>query len=349
MDAVNAMDVLKQQIADKQIGSLYLFYGDEAYLIDTYHTRLKKSLLIPEDELMNLDELDKPSVQTIMTCAETFPLMVDRRLVIVQDSGLFAMKKKGEGEEEPDSNEDMEALEAFFGNMPETTVLVFIESNVDKRTRSYKALTKYGLAVEFKTLDEDGLAKWIIIEARRRGLKIDRPTAAYFIHAVGTDMSVLQTEMNKLFSYKEGTGLIVHEDIDKIITPSLETDIFRMLDAMGNHRAREAYHIYRNLIITGESEHMIFAMTRRQIDLLYKTAVYQREGLRAEQIAQAMKTRDWIARKNMQQASKFSFGKLKEAMEETLRFDVGIKSGTITPGRAIELLIARYGSRMAGR
>ena len=349
MDAVNTMDLLKQQIADKQIGSLYLFYGNEAYLIDTYRSRLKKSLLTPEDELMNLDELDKPSAQTIMACAETFPLMVDKRLVIVQDSGLFALKSKDDSDDQPEEGGDVEALANFFENVPDTTVLVFIESSVDKRSRTYKALAKNGLAVEFKTLDNDDLAKWIIIEARRRGLRIDRPTAAYFIGAVGTDMSQLQTEMNKLFSYKEGTGIIVHDDIDHIITPALETDIFHMLNAIGSHRAKDAYRIYRNMIITGESEHMIFAMTRRQIDQLYKTAVYQREGYRGEKIAEAMKLRDFQVRRNLQQASQFPFAKLKEAMDETLRFDVGIKSGTITPGRAIELLIAKYGSRMAGR
>lgn len=348
MDAVNGMDLLKQQIAEKKIGSLYLFYGSEAYLIDTYHARLKKSLLAPEDELMNLDELDKPSARTIMDCAETFPLMVDRRLVIVQDSGLFMLKGKSEGEEDaPQESADVQELASFFENVPETTVLVFIETNVDKRSRTYKALEKNGLVVEFKTLDQDDLAKWIAIEARRRGLRIDKLTASYLIGAVGTDMSVLQTEMNKLFSYKEGTGLIQREDIDKVITPSLEADIFKLLNAIGSHKAKDAFRIYRNMVITGESEHMIFAMTRRQIDLLYKTAVYQREGYRADQIAEQMKLRSFMVTRNLQQASRFSFPKLKEAMEETLRFDVGIKSGTITPGRAMELLIARYGSRMA--
>lgn len=341
MDVASAMDLLKNQIEQRELKSLYLFYGEEGFLIDTYRGRIKKSLLTEADELMNLDELEGAvAVDHIIACAETFPLMVDRRLVIVQDSGYFAPGK---------SENDVQALSAFFEYVPPETVLIFIESKVDKRSRTFKALEANGMAVEFKALDEEGLAKWIMIEARRRKLRIEKLTAQYLIHYCGTDMSDLNMEMNKLFSYKEGTGIVERKDIEDIVTMSLETNVFHMMDAIGNQRVQEAYRIYQNLLKTGENDYYIFSLVRRQIDMLFKTAVYQRDHYDASSIARAMGIRDFMARKNMQQASKFPIKKLSEAMDETLKYDVGIKSGTITAGRAIELLIAKYGSRMASR
>ena len=338
MDAAGAMDQVKQQIEQKNLGSLYLFFGEETFLIETYRSRILRSLMTEADELMNLDELNGPvTAETIINCAETFPLMVDRRLVIVHDSGLFATVK---------SEDEIETISSFFARVPSETVLLFIESKVDKRSRVYKALEANGTAVEFQQLDEDALARWIMIEARRRRLRMDKLTALYLIHIAGTDMHDLEMEMNKVFAYKEGTGVVVREDIDPIVTISPETNIFHMMDAIGNQRAQEAYRIYRNLLKAGENEYYIFSLVRRQIDMLFKTAVYRRDRYDAAAIAKAMSVQPFVARKNLQQASKFSVKKLKDAMEETLRYDVGIKNGTITAGRAIELLIARYGSRM---
>ena len=337
MDAVNRMDIIKSEIEQKALRPLYLFYGEETFLIDTYLKRIRKLLLNDGDELMNLDEMEgQVSEEAVISSAETFPFMVDKRLVIVHDSGFFA-------------GGECEALCNYFPQVPDTTVLIFVESKVDKRSRAYKTVDKSGLAVEFTKLSEEALAKWIMIEARRRRLKMDRMTAQYFIRAAGTDMNDLSSEMEKLFSYKEGTGLVTDQDIDRIVTLSLETNIFHMMDAIGNQRVQEAYRIYRNLLKAGESEQYIFALLRRQIDLLYKTSVYRKDQYDAGEIARLMKVQPFVARKNLQQASRFSEQKLVDAMEETLRYDTAIKNGGITPGRAIELLIAKYGSRMSAR
>ena len=349
MDAVNRVEMVRAETEENRLRSLYLFYGKETFLIDTYLNRIKKSLILPGDELMNLDETEgRVPEDQIINSAETFPFMAEKRLVIVHDSGFFASKKK-ENDPEGEEKDAPTALMTFLSHVPETTVLIFVESDVDKRNRLYKALDKSGLAVEFEPLSEDALARWIGIEARRRKLKMDKNAAFYLLRQVGSDMNELNSEMEKLFSYRQAAGVVTNQDIDQVVTVSLETNIFHMMDAIGNQRAQEAFRIYRNLIITGENENYIFAMLRRQIDLLYKTSIYKRDGLSVGEIMSAMGQRDYVVRKNLQQASRFSQKKLEEAMEETLKYDTAIKTGGITPGRAIELLIAKYGSRMSSR
>lgn len=332
------MDGLKKQIEERQFRSLYVFYGDETYLLETYRTRLVRAIMDPEDEMMNLDEIHgKPDVRTIINSAETFPLMAEKRMVIVHDSGYFEVDASGAYDEIAD----------FMGKVPDSTVLVFIESHIDKRSRVYKAAQKYGYLVEFKTLDDGDLAKWMTIEARRRKLKMDIPTAQYFIHLAGNDMNLLHQEMEKVFSFKEGTGIVYREDLEQIVTPSLETNIFHMMDAIGNQQVQEAFRIYQNLLQVGENVYMIYALIRRQIGILYKTAVYLSERYDVNAIAAAMKLKPFAVKKNMAQVRKFSKDKLREAMMELLEYDVSIKNGIIKPERVIELMIAKYGSRMA--
>lgn len=332
------MDGLKKQIEDGALRSLYLFYGDETYLLETYHNRLLRSMMEPEDEMMNYDEMQgRVAAEQIMNSAETFPLMTEKRLVVVRDSGAF----------ETDGNAAYEPLVGFFSQLPDTVVLVFIESHVDKRSRLYKAAQKYGYIVEFTTLRETDLCKWLMIEAKRRHLKMDIMTAQYFLHLAGTDMNLLNQEMEKVFAYKEGCGVILREDLERIVTPSLETNVFRMMDAIGNQQAQEAFRIYQNLRRVGENAYMIFALLRRQIDLLYKTSVYLAERYDANTIAKTMNVKPFIAKKNMAQARKFSREKLREAMSELLQFDVDIKNGVLKPEQVIELMITKYGSKMA--
>lgn len=332
------MDGLRKQIEERNIRSLYVFYGEETYLLETYRVRLLRALMEPEDEMMNYDEMHgEPDVRKLINSAETFPLMAERRMVVVNDSGIFATGK----------SDDYEDLAAFFARVPDTTVLVFVETKIDKRSRIFKAAQKYGYVVEFKPLKEDDLAKWMIIEAKRRRLKMDMVTAQYFINLAGNDMNMLHQEMEKVFSYKEGSGVILREDLDQIVTPSLETNIFRMMDAIGNQQVQEAFRIYKNLLQVGENVYMIYALLRRQIGLLYKTSVYVSERYDANTIASLMKVQPFVAKKNMAQARKFAIDKLRNAMMELLDYDVAIKSGTIKPERVVELMIAKYGSRMA--
>ncbi len=329
------MDELKRQIEEHSLRSLYLFYGEETYLLETYRARVLKSLMQPEDEMMNFDELLRPSgALEIINSAETLPFAAERRLVIVRDSHAFELEGAG----------NFGPLYDFFASVPDTTVLIFIESHVDKRSRLYKALQKYGQIVEFTPLSEADLIKWTIIEARRRKLRIDGNTAQYFIRTAGTDMHRLHREMEKLFSYKEGTGIILREDVDSIVTPSLEDTVFHMMDALGSRQAAEAFRIYRNLLRIGENAYMIFALLRRQIDILYKTSVYMSERYDAAAIAEAMKIRPFAARKNMAQARKFPASSLRKAMTELLDYDTKIKNGLIKPEQAIELMLARYGT-----
>ena len=152
------MKGLKEQIQKGQIGSLYLFYGEERFLIQLYEQRIKKALLLPEDEMMNLDVLQSPQDPLMVrTSIETLPFMAERRVVIIKESGAFELKAG-----------KLSELSELMQDVPETTTVVWIESKVDKRSKLFKAVQKAGYVVEFKRLGEGELLTWICQELKRK-------------------------------------------------------------------------------------------------------------------------------------------------------------------------------------
>ena len=125
------------------IKSLYLCYGNEDYIKKQYVNDIKNKIIEPSYEVMNLERHDgkKVSVDQIIDFAETMPFMSERRLLIIQDSGFFKSGRK----------EESAKLFDYIDKIPSSTCIIFMESDIDKRTSLYKKVNKNHTALEFKT------------------------------------------------------------------------------------------------------------------------------------------------------------------------------------------------------
>ncbi len=129
------MKVLNQDIKTRQFKPVYLLFGEESFLKKSYKKRLKEAI-VGEDS-MNFHQYEGKGLdlQEIISLANTMPFFGDRRLILIEDSGLF----KGSG---------AELLVNYLPEMPDTTCFVFVESEVDKRNKLYKKVKDFGTAFE---------------------------------------------------------------------------------------------------------------------------------------------------------------------------------------------------------
>lgn len=324
------MKGLKEQIQKGQIGRLYLFYGEENYLIQLYERRIKKALLLPEDEMMNLDIMQNPQDPVAAKASiETLPFMAERRLVIIKDSGAFETRPG-----------KLSELADYMQDIPESTTLLWIESKVDKRSKLYKAVQKYGYAVDFKRLSENELLTWIGQELHRRGLTMDRSTAAYFYSLTGNDMNRIITELEKLVSYVKEAGVITRQDVDQIVSVTIESNVFKLTDYLGNQQPAAAYRIYRQLLDNNEPIQRIFYMMIRQFRLLYKASLMQ--GADRAMIAKELGVPTFAAGNYQLQARRFGQQRLRELLNQLLEMDVAVKTGELDAEEAVTLVILQY-------
>ena len=168
----NEITLLKKQIKENKTDKLYLFFGEEKFLIDKYIkdiTNLVPDMGFPEFNRIIIDGAEA-SLSDISDAVDSFPMMSDRKLIIITDTGAFGAKS---------SAEIKEYYTTLFGKITDDTVLIIREENVDKRSAVYKSIKKYGTVVEFKILSDTDLVTWVIRRAHREEKKITRENAEY--------------------------------------------------------------------------------------------------------------------------------------------------------------------------
>ncbi|NDO45714.1 DNA polymerase III subunit delta [Clostridium sp. MD294] len=331
------MKELEKRLKQNNISSCYLFYGTEQYLKTQYTNLLKKTVLEPSAEIMNLDifEGNKQDISAILDSADTLPFLSEKRLVIVKESELFQTGRKN----------DTEKMSDYIKTIPDTTCIVFIENAADKRGKLYKTISKYGYIAEMNGLSEKELLYWIIRECKRNKFQIETKIASYLLYVVGGEMIQLEKEIKKLGAFLPENSQATSYDIDIICIKSLETKIFDLLNAMINGQSKQAITIYHNLLLMKESPLMILAMIIRQFRMILQCKILLEQVKVQSQIAEKMGLRDFMVKQYVQQSKYFNIEELRQALEFCLQVDINIKTGKWNSELAVELLLLQYSKK----
>lgn len=329
------MKELKKQWKNGEFGRCYLFFGSEAYLLKDYENALTKAILPEGTEMMNHDSFEekRATAAAIMDAAETFPFLNDRRLVTVRNSEFF---QKGGRKEEG------EKLKDFLANIPESSCILFIEEKVEKNNGLYKAVVKYGQAVEFKKLTEKDLAAWIRKICKDNGMQMSESVLGLFLQTVDHDMETIEGELMKLIAYKGEETEIKAEDIRAVCTVSLEARVFDLVKAVAEKRPEKAVQIYRTLLSLKESPYMVLSLITRQFRFILETKLLSESGMTNETIAAKLEIRDFAVKEYLRQSKRFPAKVWKQAMKDCLQTDLDIKLGRAAEETAVELLIIQY-------
>ena len=313
-------------IKSGEFKNVYLLCGEEDYLRKQYRDKLRDALINGSDD-MNYAYFEGKdiSVSEVIDFSETMPFLADRRVVFIENSGWFKS-----------SAEDMAA---YLGRQCDTTVICFIEAETDKRSKLYKAIEKHGYIAAFSKQDEATLVKWIASKIKSEGKQITREDVAYFIDKTGPEMENMSTELEKLFCYTLGKDVITRQDIEDICTTKLESHIFAMIDAIADNRQNVALDKYYELLAMKEAPLYILYMIARHCNNLLITKDLRLKGLNAGAIAEKTKQRDFVVKKQVNQASRFSLDELKAAVEQCVKAEADVKMGLMNDRLAVEMLI----------
>ena len=197
------MKRLNQDIKERSFCPVYCLYGEEAFLKRNYKNLLKEAIL--GDDTMNFQSFygKETNLTEIISLADTMPFFAERRLILVEDSGFFKSAS--------------DALVQYLPSMPDTTILLFVETEVDKRNRLYKKVKDMGYAAELKRQGSAQLARWAGGILTREQKKITKHTMELFLSMAGDDMENITSELDKVISYTLGRDVITEEDIDAYI------------------------------------------------------------------------------------------------------------------------------------
>lgn len=320
------MQHINEDIKTGNFKQIYLLYGEERYLRKQYTDRLCKALC-GDDDTMNTHfyEGKDISVGEIIDLAETLPFLAPRRVIFISNSGLF----KSGGEK----------MAEYLTAPNETTYFVFTESEVDKRSKLYKAVQTHGYVCEFSVQDENTLKRWVAGLVNKEGKKITEHTVQLFLAKTGTDMENIRMELEKVICYCMDKDVITEEDVEAICTTRITNHIFDMINAIANKQMDIALQLYYDLLALKEPPMRILFLIARQYNLLLQVKELRSRGFDNKAIAPKIGVPPFIVGKYVTQASHFKTSDLRRALCRCVETEEAVKTGQMNDQMSVELLI----------
>ena len=325
------MAKISQDIKNGSFERIYLLYGPENFLKRSYKNQLKAALTRGDDMNFASFEGKGISFEEVRSLAETLPFFAERRCILLEETGLF----KGSSEE----------WAAWLPQVPETTTLIFVENEVDKRSRMYKAAAANGCCEPCERRKPQELADWAVRYLGRAGRRISRAALEQLMVCAGEDMENLHSEMEKLIAYAGEQTDITEDVVSAICTQQVTGQVFQMVDAVAAGNEREALDRYYDLLALREPSMRILFLIARQFNQLMQVKMLTGQGLRQREVAEELKLRPFVAGKLIRQAGSFSERQLTGYVELCVSSEEAVKTGRISDQLAVELVILTIARR----
>ncbi len=322
------MKNIDEDIKKGSFRPVYLLYGEEDYLKKQYGKKLKQALS-SEGDTMNTGIFEGKQInpEELIDLAETLPFFAEHRLILVENSGFF--------------KSSCDKLADYMKQIAPAACFVFVEDEVDKRSKMYKAVKGAGRAVEFPRQKEDLLTRWILTRLKRENKKITQPVMQLFLETAGTDMENIDKELEKLFCYTLGRDVITEEDVKAVCVGQTDGRIFDMVNHIAEQRQKQALELYYDLLALKEPPMRILFLVARQFQNLLLAKELRSQGYDSRAISARLGIPEFAARKHLAQSGNFTPKQLKKAVSDCVQAEEDVKTGNMNDRMAVEVLIVR--------
>lgn len=323
------MKSLNEDIKTGSFKQVYLLFGEEEYLKNQYKNRLHRAIL-SEDDTMNFSSFEGKGVDVrqIIDQAETLPFFADHRMILIEQSGFF-------------KNASPELAE-YIPQIPAETILVFVEKDVDKRGKLYKAVQKKGRAVELGRQDEKTLQAWVLGMLKKEKRTITRDALTLFLEKSGNDMENIANELEKLLTYTHGKDAVEYADVEEICTVTTESRVFDMIRAVAEKKQKQALDLYYDLLSLKEPPMRILFLIARQFNQMMQVKDLRERGCGASEIASKVGIAPFIVKKSLAQSAQFEMDELYRAVKDCIEAEEAVKTGRLGDSLAVEMVIVKY-------
>lgn len=324
----NGIEELKKQIKDDALSKLYLFYGEEDYLKEYYIEKIKEK--VPHNGFPEFNHIiinGKVPFSDYDDAWESFPMMSDRKLIIIKDSEIT---KSGRGEY---STEEKKAFwSEKLNRLSDDTVVIFNDASADKRSTLYKEISKKGTVIEFSYMSDTDLVSYVIRETLDKKKKISKENAAYLVSRVDPGLSNLLNELNKLFDFCGEE--ILRSDIERVVSKSLNVITFDLTEAIMKGDAKSAMSVLNDIKTnTNDSSFAILYLMFATFEKILHAKLLA--GKSNSEIASEISVAPFFVKKYIDSANAFSLDSLVKIVNRVSEIDFDIKEGKINEWTAL--------------
>jgi len=316
------------------IKPIYFLMGEEPYYIDAISDFIEKNVLSEDEKGFNQMTLygRDISIDDIVSNAKRFPMMAERQVVIVKEA--------------QDLSRTIDKLESYAKTPQPTTVLVinYKYKKLDKRKAVYKAIKKVGVVFESKKLYENKVPDWIRRVLSGQNYTITPKASQMLVEFLGTDLSKIMNELNKLKIILPEDTQITPDHIEKNIGISKDYNNFELRKAIGYRDTLKAYRIINYFGENPKDNPMIVT-----VSLLYNffSQLLHLHGLHDKNprsVASALKVSPYFVNEYIDAARNYPMKKVSAIIGDLREFDVkgkGVNSNAVPQGDLLRELMVR--------
>lgn len=328
---------LDMDLRNNKLSNSYVFCGVEEALMQECIDTIKKKVLtgaMAELNFIQYDGLTASMDDVIGTC-NTISFMAEKKVVLVYRAN-FLREEGGD----KDAKKKNDALLKYMSN-PNPDSILIIYCVLDDREKVSDKVMKYDkktVVVKFDKLKDQLLERKVKALFDSKGKKIGTPQLKLFCDGVESNLTLIESEVEKLISYTYGRD-ITNEDIVKMLPDRADNDIFNLVEAISTKKVENSLEVLNELMFKGEKATAIIYMIERQFNLLLQIKYGMEEGKKKDEIVKDLKMNSYICEKMMVQSKKFTVESLRKAVSLCLEAEVTLKSSSTDSKTEMELLI----------
>lgn len=322
------IDDLRSDLKRKKFSPVYLLHGEEDFLADEAIDLIIASSLTPEQRGFNLDIVygSDADARDIVSHASSFPLMADRRVVVVRDLDKLGNK---------------ELLSSYIERPAPSSCLVLQSVKPDLRKKPYVTVKRSGMVIRFDPIRDYQVGSWIGTRVKEQGWEIDPEAVKMLAAYVGTSLREIQNELDKLYIFLGEKRKIRADDIRAVVGVSKEYNIFELQNAIGAKNLAVAMEILTRMLDAGESPILVVIMLTRFFTTLWKLHELRRKGISSGELAGAIGVNPYFVKDYVGAANRFPLGQVEHAFEILLSADEQIKSSSQDATQIVQSMLVR--------
>ncbi len=328
----------------------YILHGEDEFSRTEQVRKFRAQMGDPQFADLNTAWFDgrKATLGELQHTCDAIPFLSDRRLVIVE--GMLARFDPRRGKSDEEGEETVEEanpvlakdLKEYLTRLPETTRLVFVESKtlaknnpILKQAESDK---KNAHVKEFEEPKTRDLPKWIRERVKEKGGAIEPDAVEELAAHVGTDLRLIDNEIEKLLTYRNGQAIRA-QDVRALVASVRESDVFALVDALGHRETGAALKLLHAQFDHNAAPGYLLSMIVRQFRLLLQMRDLAARGKTLDAAREQLKLHPFVAEKTWKQSLNFTLPQLEAIYQKLLDVDVAIKTGRSEPIVALDVLI----------
>lgn len=345
MAKLNEQD-FKKEVLSRNLKSLYLIYGEEKYLVKKYTEALINKVAGEEPSEFDYFVFDSDaSLESICAAADRLPMMTEYICVVVKDYDINGL-----------SDGDFKELESFCENLESTTVLIFTMPTYDpagkkdtgkkqgsgKLSKFVSMAEKAGTVLELKKPGDMALERQLVSWAEWNRCKLSQMNAAKIISNVGTDMTALKNEINKLCAFADGE-IITEDMIRRLCVKNTEARIYSLSDYITRNDFNSTYRQLHFLFEQNEKPEIILSVLSSAFVDMYRMRAAAEAGKSISEVASDFKygRREFVLKNAANNVRKYSTEALREILQVILETDIKLKSTRSDYKVLLETMIAK--------